>query len=140
MDNNILKENCLEVINENKMVTVNNSNMLPALAIDSKMLLPVIIPREDQSLVFVQQEIEKIKNRKFIKILLKKLRTVCVLCAKLIRYMFLFITGIICFLGVGLVVIMTTAIITRNIVNSKCEVVDPDPETSFSIFVPKGIE
>lgn len=140
MENNTLKENYLEIIQQESMALEKERNNLPVLK-DCKELLPVIIEKKELALITINKELKTIKqNRIFVAImnsltgLMKLLKFGVMSFAKLIRWSVLASTRLISFVVVSALVILSTTIITKNIVNSYYGTELKNDETSFSVF------
>ena len=131
MENNIIKGSYLEVLPEKEIIKSNNSNILPIIKADNNLLLPVIMPKKEMGLIEIKKNFNILKKHKNItKILLKAI-------AKFIRFCFMAIASIVGFIGVSVLIIMSTAIITKNIVNSYYGTT-PQEDTTYSIFKMKN--
>ncbi|MBQ3407637.1 MAG: hypothetical protein IJH12_00335 [Clostridia bacterium] len=140
MENNVIKENQLEVLPKNEIATIVELNNLP-VAKDKKELLPTIIRKEALALVEIKKEFYNVKKQRSIYGLAWFLKKVAVLCAKLIRYLFLGVTRLVSFVMFSVIVILSTTIITRNVVNSLYGVRATEVDgTGFSIFSVKDDE
>lgn len=140
MENNTLKENYLEIIQQESMVLEKEKNNLPVLK-DSKELLPVIIEKKELALITINKELNTIKqNRIFVAIMnglvgfMKLLKFSVMSFVKLIRWSILASTRIISFVIVSALVLLSTTIITKNIVNSYYGTDQKNDEASFSVF------
>lgn len=117
MENNIIKKNQLEVLPKNEIATIVEFNNLP-MAKDKKDLLPAIIRKDALALIEIKKEFYDVRKKKSIYGLAWFLKKVAVLCAKLIRLLFLGTARLACFAVFSVIVILSTTIITRNVVNS----------------------
>lgn len=133
MENNIVKESYLEVLPNQEMMKSTKTEVLPALASDRNLLLPVIIPKKELALVEIKKELNNLKEHKTIIGLLKFTKNVAKILAKLVRFCFIASAGVVGFLGVSALIVMSTAIITKNIVNSYYGST-PQEDTTYSIF------
>lgn len=133
MENNIVKENYLEVIPNKEIIRTNENNVLPAIVIDKKLLLPVIVQNKELALINIKKDLENIKNHKIIKNIVKVVKVLAIILAKFIRYCFIAVASITAFIGVSAVIVTSTAIVTKNIVNSYCGST-PQKDTTYSIF------
>ena len=96
-------------------------------------MLPVIIQKKELALIEIKEEYKKLKEHKTALAMLKFVKAVVVTLAKFTRFCFLTIASVIGFIGVAILVIASTAIITKNIVNSYYGIT-PEPDTTYSIF------
>ena len=100
---------------------------------NSRLLLPVIIEKKELALIEIKQEYQKLKEHKTATALLKFAKTVVLTLAKFTRFCFLSVASVIGFIGVAILIIASTAIITKNIVNSYYGIT-PEKDTTYSIF------
>ncbi|MBP3708624.1 MAG: hypothetical protein J6J36_08545 [Clostridia bacterium] len=140
MENNTLKENYLEVIPQKSMVFEKEKNNLPVLK-DCRNLLPVIIKKKELALITIDKELDTIKQNRIVAAiklgivgLAKLLKFVTMSFVKLIRWSILVSTRCISFIVVSALVLLSTTIITKNIVNSYYGSDLKEDDTSFSIF------
>lgn len=140
MENNTLKENYLEVIPQKSMVLEKEKNNLPVLK-DCRELLPVIIEKKELALITINKELDTIKQNKIVAAimagvvgLMKLLKLTTMSFVKLIRWSILASTRLISFVVVCALILLSTTIITKNIVNSYYGTDLKNDETSFSIF------
>ena len=107
MENNIVKENYLEVLPSQDVIKNKKTNLLPVVKSDNNLLLPVIIKNKELALIEIKKEYSNLKEHKT--------------------------ASVIGFIGVSILIVMSTAIITKNIVNSYCGTT-PQSDTTYSIF------
>ncbi len=139
MENNTIKENCLEVIEKQDVLEISSDNTLPAI-INKKELLPVVINQQCKELFKLKEEFYKIrKNNSIGKTILKILKKLVCIIAKIVYAISKCITKLVCFLAISAIVTMTTVILTKNIINYYCGAVPAD-DNSFSIFNMNNIE
>lgn len=117
MENNIIKENQLEVIPNNEITTIVELNTLPAVR-DKKELLPTIIKKDSLALIEIKKEFQDLKKRRSLYGLAWFLKKSIVLFGKLCRALFMATSRTACFIALSAVVILSTTILTKNIVNS----------------------
>lgn len=132
MENNIVKENYLEVLPSREIIAKKESNILPVVK-DTSSLLPVIIKQKELALVEIKKEFYNIKKHHSFKGILKFIKNVAKLLVKLIRLCILSSLRVIGFVAVSAIVVITTAIITKNIINSYYGV-EPQEDVTYSIF------
>ncbi|MBO5349624.1 MAG: hypothetical protein J6A89_07405 [Clostridia bacterium] len=133
MENNIIKENYLEVLPSQEIIKNEELNILPIIKQDPSLLLPVIIQKKELALIEIKNEISNIKGHKIIIGILKIIKILAIALAKFIRFCFIASASIVGFVGVSALVVMSTAIITKNIVNSQYGST-PQKDTTYSIF------
>ena len=136
MENNIIKKNQLEVLPKNEIATIVEFNNLP-MAKDKKDLLPAIIRKDALALIEIKKEFYDVRKRRSMYGLAWFLKKMAILCAKLVRFFFLSTTRLASFAVFSVIVILSTTIITRNVVNSvngiRVTQVEDDT-TGFSIY------
>lgn len=133
MENNIVQKNYLEVLPSQNVATKEEKNLLPILKSDKNLLLPVIIEKRELALVEIKENYNKLKTHKTLLGVLRFLIKVVTILAKFIRFCFIAITSVIGFVGVAILIISSTAIITKNVVNSYYGIT-PEKDTTYSIF------
>ena len=133
MENNITQKNYLEILPNQNIIENKKENLLPVIRHDKSLLLPVIIEKKELALIEIKQEYQKLKEHKTALALLNFAKAVILTLAKFTRFCFLTIASIIGFIGVAVLIIASTAIITKNIVNSYYGIT-PEPDTTYSIF------
>lgn len=133
MENNITQKNYLEILPNQNIIENKKENLLPVIRHDKSLLLPVIIEKKELALIEIKQEYQKLKEHKTALALLNFAKAVILTLAKFTRFCFLTIASIIGFVGVAVLIIASTAIITKNIVNSYYGIT-PEPDTTYSIF------
>ena len=133
MGNNIIKENCLEIIPNKEVEIDKKENVLPESKVNNNMLLPVIVKNRELALIEIKNEVAVLKENKTFTGLLKFIKATVKILAKLVRGLFMASAGIIGFVGVSIIVVIATAIITKNIVNSYCGT-STEVDSTYSIF------
>lgn len=133
MENNIVKENYLEVLPSQDVIKNKKTNLLPVVKSDNNLLLPVIIKNKELALIEIKKEYSNLKEHKTALGLLKFIKSVTKILAKSVRFCFVASASVIGFIGVSILIVMSTAIITKNIVNSYCGTT-PQSDTTYSIF------
>lgn len=133
MENNITQKNYLEILPNQNIIENKKENLLPVIRHDKSLLLPAIIEKKELALIEIKQEYQKLKEHKTALALLNFAKAVILTLAKFTRFCFLTIASIIGFVGVAVLIIASTAIITKNIVNSYYGIT-PEPDTTYSIF------
>lgn len=132
MENNVIKENYLEVLPSQEIITKKEVNTLPIVK-DTSSLLPVIVQQRELALIEIKKEFYKIRKHHSLKGILKFIKNVTKLLLKLVRLCILSSIKIIGFVAVSAIVVITTAIITKNIINSYYGV-EPQEDITYSIF------
>ena len=74
MENNIIKENYLEVLPSQEIIKNEELNILPIIKQDPSLLLPVIIQKKELALIEIKKEISNVKQHKIIIGILKTIR------------------------------------------------------------------
>lgn len=131
MENNI-KSECINTI-KSKEIKTKEVN-LPIKLQDVDTLLPVVIISKEQALIEIKKQYNNLKENATLLGLIKFTKSVVKIIAILIKNCFKVSASAICFIGISVLVIMSTAIITKNVVNS-CFTNPPDTDaTTYSIF------
>lgn len=133
MENNIIKENYLEILPGQEIIKNNNPNMLPIIKVDNNLLLPVIMPKKELGLVEIKKDLNHLKEHKTVTKILKVAKAVAKTLGKFVRFCFITTASIVGFVGVSVLIVMSTAIITKNIVNTYYGT-PPQEDTTYSIF------
>lgn len=130
MDNNIIKDNCIEII-PSKEIAINNKIQTVSL---NKELLPIIVNPQQLALPILEKDFSKISKKrkikryilKFIQAIYKRLTKLgCIvakvvsLMAKVINWSFLTSAKFVCLIAMSAIVIISTTILTKNIVNAQ---------------------
>jgi len=141
MENNVIKENQLEVLPKNEIATIVEFSRLP-MAKDKKELLPTIIRKDALALIEIKKEFYNVRKQRSIYGLAWFLKKVIVLFAKLIRLVFLTTTRLASFAVFSVIVILSTTIITKNVVNfmSDIRTTENVENKGFSIYDVKDDE
>lgn len=135
MENNIIKENQLEVLPKSEINNIIVVNELPVLSKCRSDLLPIVISQKALALLEIKEEYYKVKKLRHIYGIVWFLKNVLVLFGKLVRYIFLASTRIISFALFSAVVILSTTIITSNVVNMIYGIKDTSQNnTEYSIY------
>ena len=132
MENNVVKENYLEVLPSQEIITKKENDMLPIVK-DTNSLLPVIVNQRELALIEIKKEFYNIKKNRSLKGILKFIKFVAKLLLKLVRLCIMSSIRIITFAAVSAIVVITTTIITKNIINSYYGV-ELHEDTTYSIF------
>lgn len=136
MENNIMKKNQLELLPKNEITAIVEINTLP-MAKDKRDLLPAIIRKDALALIEIKKEFYNVRKQRSKYGLVWFLKSLAILTAKLIRFMFLSATRLTSFAIFSVIVILSTTIITKNVVNSLNGITVnqvEDETTGFSIF------
>lgn len=136
MENNIIKESQLEVLSKNEITTIVNMSNLP-VARNRSDLLPTVIKNNALALVEIKKEFYNVKKHRSIYGLTWFIKSIIVLCAKLARFMFLSASRLVSFVMFSAILLLSTAIITKNVVNfvSGIKLTDvEDKNKEFSIY------
>lgn len=132
MENNVVKENYLEVLPSQEIITRKEVNTLPIIK-DTSSLLPVIVNQRELALIEIKKEFYNIKKNHSLKGILKFIKNVAKLLLKLVRLCILSFIRIVTFIAVSAIVVTTTTIITKNIINSYYGI-EPQEDITYSIF------
>lgn len=132
MENNIVKESYLEILPNQGIIENKNAHILPTIKENSNLLLPVIIQKKELGLLEIKNEFNNLKEHK-TSIILKIAKILAKTLAKFVRLCFIATASVIGFVGVSVLIVMSTAIITKNIVNSYYGTTSQD-DTTYSIF------
>lgn len=141
MENNVIKENQLEVLPKNEIATIVEISRLP-MAKDKKELLPAIIRKDALALIEIKKEFYNVRKQRSIYGLAWFVKKVIVLFAKLGRFLFLTTTRLTSFAIFSAIVVLSTTIITKNVVNSMAGIRTTEnvENTWFSIYQVKDDE
>ena len=134
MENNIIKENCIDVIKEQGVITVSNPEVLPAISMNRNFLMPLVVPYRELSMLEVKREFYTLKYNKTWQHLLKFIKVLAKFLASAVRFLFLSTTNIVTFVGVSAIIITSIAIVTKNTINSYYDAKIQYDETEFSIY------
>lgn len=137
MENNIVKESYLEVLPSQEIINNEIDNTLPSVNIDRNLLLPVIVNKKEVALIEIKKEINNLREINGVTQILKAVKILAKVLAKLVRFCFISTASIISFVGVSILIVMSTAIITKNVVNSYYGST-PQKDTTYSIFQMKS--
>lgn len=133
MENNIIKESYLEVLPNQEIIKKDELNILPTIKSDTNLLLPVIIQKKELALIEIKKEFNNLKEHKSAVKILKVAKALAKALSKFVRFCFIASASVIGFVGVSVLIVMSTAIITKNIVNSYYGTT-PQKDTTYSIF------
>lgn len=140
MENNVIKENQLEVIPNNEITALVELNKLPEIK-DRRELLPTIIKKDALALIEIKKEFQNLKKRRSLYGLTWFLKKSAVFFAKLCRFVFLATSRLACFVVLSAIVILSTTILTKNIVNSLYGArATQEESTEYSIYSVKDDE
>lgn len=137
MENNIVKESYFEVLHGKEITKNDEKNILPTIKQDSNLLLPVIIQKKELALLDIKKEFYNLKEHKTAIRILKMVKVLAKTVVKFVRFCFISIASVIGFIGVSVLIVISTAIITKNIVNSYYGMT-PQQDTTYSIFQMKN--
>lgn len=140
MENNVIKENYFDVINNREITAIAKSEILPTIRMDRNLLLPAVIPYRELSMVEVKQKFNTLKQDRAWTSVIRFAKILFKFFAKTARLFFLLITSIAAFIGVSTLIVASIAIITKNIVNSFYDVKPQDEDYTYSIFQVKDQE
>lgn len=118
MENNIVKDNYLNVINGRDIVTTTQSDIMPIINTDNRLLLPVIVPVRELSLVEVTRELHDYRLNKTMENLAKLTKALMRFLIKLAKVLLVASTNIAIFVCTSIIIVSSVAVITKNIVNS----------------------
>ena len=133
MENNVVKENCLEVLPKNEIMNNIQETTLPVLR-NNENLLPTVIKQRELALIEIKREFYNIKQNHSAVGILKFLKNTLLLLAKFVRWSIMASSKVLGFIAVSAIIVISTTIITKNIINSKYSVDRKDDETTYSIF------
>lgn len=133
MENNVVKENCLEVLPKNEIMDNIQETTLPVLK-NKENLLPTIIEKRELALIEIRREFYNIKQNHSAIDVLKFLKNTLFLFAKFIRWSIMASSKVVGFIVVSAIIVVSTTIITKNIINAKYSVDTKDDGTTYSIF------
>lgn len=139
MGSNVIKENQLEILPKSKAVTVVEENKLPILR-NRENMLPAIVKQRELSLIELKREFYKIKQQNSLVGVLICLKKVLILFAKIIRGTILASSRMIGLVMFSAIVIISTTIVTKNVVNSFYGVKDTEGDAVYSIYSVKDDE
>lgn len=131
MENNIVKENYLEIIKNREIVQIIEPNVLPMVIEDRSTLLPVIIT--DFPIIETKREQTTLKETKRENISVRLLKFLVRFLAKTVRFSYMSISNIIILVATAVVIVTSIAVITKNAVNAYYKVEQPDDHT-YSVF------
>lgn len=139
MESNVIKENQLEILQKSKAVTVVEENKLPILK-NRENMLPAIVKQRELSLIELKREFYKIKQQHSLVGVLICLKKVLILFAKIIRGTVLASSRMIGLIMFSAIVILSTTIVTKNVVNAFYGVKATQGDTVYSIYSIKDDE
>lgn len=133
MENNIIQNTFLEVLPNQEVIKKEETNILPNIKYDRNLLLPVVIPKRELALIEIKKEPIILENHKDASKVLHVAKTVAKAFSKVVRFCFIASASVVGFVGVSALIVMSTAIITKNIVNSYYGT-EPEKNTTYSVF------
>ena len=134
MENNVVKGNCIEIVQDQNVVTEFEENKLPVI-VNNENLLPVIIIEKELALERIKEKNNINKKYNVGNVIWNFIKKALFLFAKLIRLCVIAIAKTVGFIVISAIIIISTTIITKNIINFYC---NKDKTTtdhsSYSIF------
>lgn len=118
MENNIIKDNYLSVVDNKGVIATTQSEIIPIINRDNRLLLPVIVPVRELSLVEVTRELNDYKLNKTLENLAKLTKALLRFMIKLAKAIALVSTNIAIFICTSIIIISSVAVITKNVVNA----------------------
>lgn len=132
MVNNTMQKDYLDILkNQNKKVP--KENVLPAEMKQTNSLLPVIIDNKKLALIEIKQDFTDFKKEKNVIGFIKFTKNVAIALFKFAKACVLTSTKIILFVAVAISIVVSTAVVTKNIINSYYGV-PQEKDTTYSIF------
>lgn len=138
MENNIIKDNYLSVIDNKGVIATAQSDIIPIINRDNKLLLPVIVPVRELSLVEVTRELNDYKLNKTLENLAKLTKAILRFIVKLAKAIALISTNIAIFICTSIIIVSSVAVITKNIVNSFYDAKVVERLEDYSVYEMKG--
>jgi len=129
MENNIING----IIQKQEVLTRSTEDKIHIIQ-DTKHLLPVVISPKELALIEIRKEFSKVKKHHSLKAIAKFLVKMVVLFAKLIRWTFLASSRLVGFIAVSVIIIASTTLITKNIINAQCGAEERRDESKYSIY------
>lgn len=134
MENNVVKGNCIEIVQDQNVVTEFEENKLPVI-VNKTNLLPVVIIEKELALKGIKEKNNINKRSNVGNVIWNFIKKALFLFAKLIRLCVIAIAKTVGFIVISAIIIISTTIITKNIINFYC---NKDKTTtdhsSYSIF------
>lgn len=134
MENNVVKGNCIEIVQDQNVVTEFEENKLPVI-VNKANLLPVVIIEKELALKGIKEKNNINKRSNVGNVIWNFIKKALFLFAKLIRLCVIAIAKTVGFIVISAIIIISTTIITKNIINFYC---NKDKTTtdysSYSIF------
>ena len=118
MENNVVKDNYLSVIDSRDVLATTQSDVIPIVNKDNRLLLPVIIPVRELSLVEVTRELHDYRLNKTMEGLAKLTKALLRFMIKLSKAMLMAATNLAIFICTSIIIVSSVAVVTKNIVNS----------------------
>lgn len=131
MENNIVKENYLEIIKNREIIQTIEPNVLPMVVEDRSTLMPVIIT--DYPMIEIKTDNSSLKENKKGNLSIRLLKFLVKFLAKTIRFSYISISNIIVLAATAVVIVTSIAVITKNAVNAYYNIEQPDDST-YSVF------
>lgn len=133
MENNVVKSNCLEVLDNNDVITMQKTEALPVVVEDRRMLLPVLIPKDDDVAIAIQNLRSCCIENPDSETLKKIIKATVKVIATLTRALVVSCSSAAVFIGTSAIIVASVAIITKNMINLNYDV-EPDDGTTYNIF------
>ena len=134
MENNIIKDNYLSVVDNKGVIATAQSDIIPIINRDNRMLLPVIVPVRELSLVEVTRELNDYRLNKTLENLAKLTKALLRFMVKLAKAIALISTNIAIFICTSIIIVSSVAVITKNIVNSFYDAKVVERIKDYSVF------
>lgn len=131
MENNIVKENYLEIIKNREIIQTIEPNVLPMVVEDRSTLMPVIIT--DYPMIEIKTDNSSLKENKKGNLSIRLLKFLVKFLAKTVRFSYIAISNIIVLAATAVVIVTSIAVITKNAVNAYYNIEQPDDST-YSVF------
>lgn len=131
MENNIVKENYLEIIKNREIIQTIEPNVLPMVVEDRSTLMPLIIT--DYPMIEIKTDNSSLKENKKGNLSIRLLKFLVKFLAKTIRFSYISISNIIVLAATAVVIVTSIAVITKNAVNAYYNIEQPDDST-YSVF------
>ena len=131
MENNIVKENYLEIIKNREIIQTVEPNVLPMVVEDRSTLMPVIIT--DYPMIEIKTDNSSLKENKKGNLSIRLLKFLVKFLAKTVRFSYIAISNIIVLAATAVVIVTSIAVITKNAVNAYYNIEQPDDST-YSVF------
>ena len=116
MENNIVKENYLEIIKNREIIQTIEPNVLPMVVEDRSTLMPVIIT--DYPMIEIKTDNSSLKENKKGNLSIRLLKFLVKFLAKTVRFSYIAISNIIVLAATAVVIVTSISWITKNTINT----------------------